>query len=122
MRALLTCAAIVPTLAVMMATLEPSQRPRDTVTASASPHQGPLPRPPQESIDIATLPNITRRVKVNRGESLQQAIDQARPGDQMELEPGVYWRPRGQGSKISRWCNCRIGLAYHFFFFFFLDL
>jgi GT2 family glycosyltransferase len=91
MRALLTCAAIVPTLAVVMATLEPSQRPRDTVTASAPAHQGPLPHPPQESIDVETLPTITRHVKVNRGESLQQAIDQARPGDQLELEPGATY-------------------------------
>ena len=89
MRALITCAAIVPVLTTVIATLEPSQPSRGTREASIAAHQGSLPQPPQHSVDVATLPKVTRHVKVNRGDNLQQAIDQARPGDQLELEAGA---------------------------------
>jgi cellulose synthase/poly-beta-1,6-N-acetylglucosamine synthase-like glycosyltransferase len=91
MRGLITCAAIVPVLATMIATLEPSQRLKRAAEASAPSYQGALPQPPQQSVDAATLPKITRHIKVNRGDNLQQAIDQARPGDQIELEAGATY-------------------------------
>jgi cellulose synthase/poly-beta-1,6-N-acetylglucosamine synthase-like glycosyltransferase len=49
------------------------------------------PEAPRESVD-ATIPQTTRRVQVPKGADLQRALDQAQPGDLLELESGATYQ------------------------------
>jgi cellulose synthase/poly-beta-1,6-N-acetylglucosamine synthase-like glycosyltransferase len=57
-----------------------------------SPHVGVSPEGPRESVDAATIPRPTRRVQVPKGGDFQRALDQAQPGDQIELENGATYQ------------------------------
>jgi parallel beta-helix repeat protein len=47
---------------------------------------GPAPLPTSE----APAPGLARTVRVKAGEAIQAAVDAARPGDTIEVEPGTY--------------------------------
>jgi cellulose synthase/poly-beta-1,6-N-acetylglucosamine synthase-like glycosyltransferase len=51
------------------------------------------PEAPRESVD-ASIPRTTRRVQVPKGADLQHALDQAQPGDLLELESGATYHGR----------------------------
>jgi poly-beta-1,6-N-acetyl-D-glucosamine synthase len=61
------------------------------------------PRRPADTVDIEAFPPPLRRVSVPAGGDLQQALDQARPGDQIELASGATYLgpfrlPRKEGN------------------------
>jgi poly-beta-1,6-N-acetyl-D-glucosamine synthase len=60
-----------------------------SVTGAAD--QAARPQPPLHTIDTSTMPRAVRRVPVPAGGSLQQALDTARPGDWIELQPGATY-------------------------------
>jgi poly-beta-1,6-N-acetyl-D-glucosamine synthase len=49
------------------------------------------PQPPRETVDIANPPSPTRRVPVPAGGDLQRALNEAQPGDQIELTAGAVY-------------------------------
>jgi cellulose synthase/poly-beta-1,6-N-acetylglucosamine synthase-like glycosyltransferase len=49
------------------------------------------PQPPREVMEIAAVPSAVRRVPVPAGGNLQRALDEARPGDQIELAAGAVY-------------------------------
>jgi GT2 family glycosyltransferase len=55
---------------------------------------GVFPEGPRESVDAATIPRTTRRIQVPKGGDLQRALDQAQPGDHIELENGATYQGR----------------------------
>jgi hypothetical protein len=67
---------------------------RDRVAAeSSSPaaQSSSAPAAPRASVNIAALPSPARTVHVPAGQSLQAALDKARPGDVITLEPGATY-------------------------------
>ncbi|HET9359774.1 MAG TPA: glycosyltransferase family 2 protein [Vicinamibacterales bacterium] len=54
--------------------------------------QGALPEGPRESVDADTIPEPKRRIQVSASGDLQRALDQAQPGDQIELENGATYQ------------------------------
>ena len=49
------------------------------------------PQSPLETVDAAVMPRTVRTVRATDSAALQQALDAARPGDRIELEPGVTY-------------------------------
>src|SRR5688572_11489803 len=66
---------------------------RDQLAAESSPaaQSSGAPAAPRASVNIATLPSPARTVHVPAGRSLQAALDKARPGDLITLEPGATY-------------------------------
>jgi cellulose synthase/poly-beta-1,6-N-acetylglucosamine synthase-like glycosyltransferase len=50
-----------------------------------------LPLPPVEVVDVGPEPHAVRRVSVAAGGDLQRALDEARPGDRIELAAGAAY-------------------------------
>ena len=71
------------------------------------------PEAPRATVDVGGVPSPTRTIHVPTGHSLQAAIDNARPGDVITLEPGAEYHgpfrlPRKDGDK---WIVIRSRLA-----------
>jgi len=57
------------------------------VAAAAGAAQQNLPAPPRASVDIPQLNTTGRTIRVAAGGDLQKALDEANPGDRIELQP-----------------------------------
>jgi len=63
------------------------------VVTAASPGEGPESvQPPAVTVDIPTGEPSGRTIAVPSGGDLQAALDAARPGDIVSLEPGAVYR------------------------------
>jgi hypothetical protein len=71
---------------------EPGQRGRPSPEWRASDAERRPPERPRASVDIAPVATSGRTIRVPAGGDLQAAIDDARPGDAIALEPGATYR------------------------------
>ena len=77
---------------------------RDAVAQGAAANAGARPAErPRAKVDVRPVAVTGRTVKVPAGGDLQKAIDEAKPGDRIELEPGAtYEGPFGLKRKDGR--------------------
>jgi biofilm PGA synthesis N-glycosyltransferase PgaC len=68
----------------------PSSRPASSTPASSTAPSA-TPEAPRESVDLSPGPAPARTVRVPKGGDLQRALDEARPGDRIELENGATY-------------------------------
>jgi hypothetical protein len=81
--------------AVCVAVSNPPKSDRQSRPRSTRPQPSTssrFPEPPRRSVDVRALATAGRTIHVKAGGDLQAAIDDARPGDSIELEPGATYR------------------------------
>src|SRR5580765_6110654 len=71
--------------------------------SAANPADGPVAQPPSATVDTAMAEPSGRTIAVPSGGDLQAALDNAKPGDVVTLEPGAVYRgpftlPKKSGS------------------------
>ena len=71
--------------------------------SAANPAEGPVAQPPSATVDTAMAEPSGRTIAVPSGGDLQTALDNAKPGDVVTLEPGAVYRgpftlPKKSGS------------------------
>src|SRR5580765_7053474 len=71
--------------------------------SAANPAEGPVAQPPSATVDTAMAEPSGRTIAVPSGGDLQAALDNAKPGDVVTLEPGAVYRgpftlPKKSGS------------------------
>src|SRR5437867_5227662 len=97
-------AAVALGLAAFSGRLEPSRSARQAPTDGQGPRgDRAAPERPRASVDTAMIAPAGRTIRVPGGGDLQAALDDARPGDQIALEPGATYRgpfrlPRKDGA------------------------
>jgi hypothetical protein len=91
-------------LAAFAGRLEPSRSARQVSSGGhGPPEERRAPERPRVSVDTAGITSAGRTIRVSGGGDLQAALDDARPGDQIALEPGATYRgpfrlPRKDGT------------------------
>ena len=70
------------------------ERPARPLPNRVQPSTGRFPERPRRSVDITEVASTGRTISVHAGGSLQAAIDEARPGDVIALEPGATYAVR----------------------------
>src|SRR5262252_6568141 len=80
-------------LCVAVSSLPKSERPSRSRSVPPQPSTSSrLPERPRRSVDIRAVATAGRTIHVKAGGDLQAAIDDARLGDSIELEPGATYR------------------------------
>ena len=89
----MTTRAAAAGLVLLLALLPPRALTRDQATTNVAFAQSSHgPQAPRASITVGDLPAPARTVHVPAGQSLQAALDQARPGDVITLAPGASYQ------------------------------
>ena len=110
-RAALLAAPLLLTAALSAA----SAQPRPQRAAGAGARSGPAtrvtPELPRQTVDVRLPAAGGRVLRVGAGDDLQRAIDRARPGDVIALEPGATFRGsfvlKAKGGDADRWITIR---------------
>jgi hypothetical protein len=86
-------AAVALGLAAFAGRLEPSRSAGPAnVDAAVPPEQRAAPERPRATIESGAAPAAARTIRVPAGGDLQAALNDARPGDHISLEPGATYR------------------------------
>jgi cellulose synthase/poly-beta-1,6-N-acetylglucosamine synthase-like glycosyltransferase len=84
--------AVLALLLIIATTGVPAPEPGAAGNTAPRVNTSGTPERPRSVMTVEGLPAPARTVKVRAGESLQRALDSARPGDAIALEPGAEFR------------------------------